>query len=212
MTQQNLDSLDAELKAGSITDEDYMQALVDEVIRLHPDIDAYEVDNMVRLQLKSLAVEEQYCADIEERQQNVEIGTTPAKKENDSGAKQDSNGDEKAAASQEENGSEARSESSEAESTSDAKKDGNEQSQETSESGDENSNKKDSSDTKSVDDADGNEESKSEGKDEDGDKSPEDNDGDKEDKSDSNDGQGGNECWWTWQIVPGWLTLGTKEN
>ena len=74
MTQENLDLLDGDLKAGNISEDEYMQILTDEVVRLHPEIDTYEIDNMVRLQLKSLAVDEQYCADNERTEEPKEIG------------------------------------------------------------------------------------------------------------------------------------------
>ena len=79
MTQENLDSLDSCLKAGNISEDEYMQILMDEVVRLHPEIDAYEIDNMVRLQLKSLAVDEQYCADNERTEEPKEIGQLESK-------------------------------------------------------------------------------------------------------------------------------------
>ena len=99
MTQENLDSLDGDLKAGNISEDEYMQILTDEVVRLHPEIDAYEIDNMVRLQLKSLAIDEQYCADNERTEEPKEIGQLESKDgscgggdadEKDAGAKEQS--------------------------------------------------------------------------------------------------------------------------
>lgn len=193
MTQENLDALDAELKAGSITDEDYMQALTDEVCKLHPDIDAYEVDNMVRMQLKTLAVDEQYHTNAEETPPVVEMGYAP----NDKGEKESAackNGEDEAAPA--DNSSDAQQMESDAEgSEADSEQAGSEQDESQSEDGDA--------------------ESSSSGQDEDGDKTPKDDKGDEEDQSSSDDNSsnddsngGGNQTWWTWQIVPGWLTLG----
>ena len=107
MTQENLDSLDGDLKAGNISEDEYMQILTDEVVRLHPEIDTYEIDNMVRLQLKSLAVDEQYCADNERTEEPKEIGQLESKDgscgrgdadDKDAGAKEQS-GDLKASSS-----------------------------------------------------------------------------------------------------------------
>ena len=58
MTEQELRNLDDELSNDMISEEDYCQQLRDEVSRLHPDIDQCDVDNMIRMQLRMMAIED----------------------------------------------------------------------------------------------------------------------------------------------------------
>lgn len=230
MTQENLDSLDGDLKAGNISEDEYMQTLTDEVVRLHPEIDAYEIDNMVRLQLKSLAVDEQYCADNERTEEPKEIGHLESKEgscgkgnadEKDAGAKEqsgdlkasssgneqqaasedDGNAQEKQAGEKQQSSSSENGESREADGSkgeeqrdqaaSDKSEDQESRSGQDSENSNEASSKQDSGDEESQQSQDN------------GNSQSQDND-----NGDSDSSSGRKDAWMTWQIVPGWLTLG----
>lgn len=230
MTQENLDSLDGDLKAGNISEDEYMQILTDEVVRLHPEIDAYEIDNMVRLQLKSLAVDEQYCADNERTEEPKEIGQLESKDsscggddadEKDAGAKEQSrdlkassSGNEQQVAfeddgnAQEKNAGEnqqsSSSENGESQEANDSK--GEEQRDQAASDKSENQESGSDQDSENSNEASseqesGNEESQR-SQDNGASQSQDDGNGD----SDSSSGR--KDAWMTWQIVPDWLTFG----
>lgn len=229
MTQENLDSLDGDLKAGNISEDEYMQILTDEVVRLHPEIDAYEIDNMVRLQLKSLAVDEQYCADNERTEEPKEIGYLESKEgscgrgdadEKDAGAKEqsgdlkasssgneqkaayedDGNAQEKQAGEKQQSSSSMNGESQEA----DGSKGKEQRNQATSdETGDQEH--KSGQDSENI-----NEESSKQDSSNEKSQQSRDNGNSKsqdDDNRDSDSSSGRKDPWMTWQIVPSWLTL-----
>ena len=230
MTQENLDSLDGDLKAGNISEDEYMQILMDEVVRLHPEIDAYEIDNMVRLQLKSLAVDEQYCADNERTEEPKEIGQLESKDgscgrgdadDKDAGAKEQSgdlkvssSGNEQQAASEDygnaqekkagENQQSSSSENGESQEANDSK--GEEQRDQAASDKSEDQESGSDQDSENSNEASSKQDDGNEGSQRSQDNSISRSQDD--DNGDSDSSNGRKDAWMTWQIVPDWLTLG----
>ena len=230
MTQENLDSLDGDLKAGNISEDEYMQILTDEVVRLHPEIDTYEIDNMIRLQLKSLAIDEQYCADNERTEEPKEIGQLESKDgscgrgdadDKDAGAKEQSgdlkvssSSNEQQAASEDdgnaqekkagENKQSSSSENGESQEANDSK--GEEQRDQAASDKSEDQVSESDQDSENSNEAsskqDGGNEESQRSQDNGANQSQDDGNGDSDSSNDRKD------AWMTWQIVPGWLTFG----
>lgn len=74
MTQRDIDELDARIFSGDMSDEEYYGTLRDEVSRLHPELDYTELENMLAIQLKTLAVDTQLSAGMFESEPPDEVG------------------------------------------------------------------------------------------------------------------------------------------
>lgn len=74
MTQRDIDELDARIFSGDMSDEEYYGTLRDEVSRLHPELDYTELENMLAIQLKMLAVDTQLSAGMFESEPPDEVG------------------------------------------------------------------------------------------------------------------------------------------
>ena len=74
MTQRDIDELDARIFSGDMSDEEYYGTLRDEVSRLHPELDYTELENMLAIQLKTLAVDTQFSAGMFESEPPDEVG------------------------------------------------------------------------------------------------------------------------------------------
>jgi len=74
MTQRDIDELDARICSGDMSDEEYYGTLRDEVSRFHPELDYTELENMLAIQLKTLAVDTQLSAGMFESEPPDETG------------------------------------------------------------------------------------------------------------------------------------------
>ena len=74
MTQRDIDELDARIFSGDMSDEEYYLTLRDEVSRLHPELDYAELENMLAIQLKTLAVDTRLSAGMFESEPPDEAG------------------------------------------------------------------------------------------------------------------------------------------
>ena len=74
MTQRDIDELDARIFSGDMSDEEYYLTLRDEVSRLHPELDYAELENMLAIQLKTLAVDTRLSAGVFESEPPDEAG------------------------------------------------------------------------------------------------------------------------------------------
>ena len=74
MTQRDIDELDVRIFSGDMSDEEYYGTLRDEVTRLHPELDYTELENMLAIQLKTLAVDTQLSAGMFESEPPDEAG------------------------------------------------------------------------------------------------------------------------------------------
>ena len=63
MTLEELHNYDSQLANGEICDYDYDTILKDEIARIHPEIPSIDIDNMIRQQMRTLAVEETVAYD-----------------------------------------------------------------------------------------------------------------------------------------------------
>ena len=207
MTREELAILDNDLKEGVLLSDEYMQILRDEVGRIHPEIELYEIENMIKTQLRVNALEDALSDRIREHKSNTEPGFVPLHDGN-----LNSNCGEEIVSSDDESKN-----SSSAQSSMNAEKSqGDKKSAESNqESGKDSSNSKSSGDdskteekqNSSGDPSDKKDESSSdeksnEGKDEKTDESNDDN------KNGKGSGGGGREMWMTYQVVPGWVTFG----
>ena len=207
MTREELAILDNDLKEGVLLSSEYMQILRDEVGRIHPEIELYEIENMIKTQLRVNALEDALSDGIREHKSNPERGFVPLHDENPN-----SNCGEETASSDDESKN-----SSLAQGSMNAEKSqGDKKSAESNqESGKDSSNSKSSSDDSKTEekqnssgdpsdkkDERSSDEKSNEGKDE---KTDESNDGNKNGKG---SGGGGREMWMTYQVVPGWVTFG----
>ena len=199
--------LDNDLKEGVLLSDEYMQILRDEVGRIHPEIELYEIENMIKTQLRVNALEDALSDRIREHKSNTEPGFVPLHDGNPN-----SNFGEEIASSDDEskNGSSAQGSMNAEKSQGDKKS-----AESNQESGKDSSNSKSSGDdskteekqNSSGDPSDKKDESSSdeksnEGKDEKTDESNDDN------KNGKGSGGGGREMWMTYQVVPGWVTFG----
>ena len=207
MTREELAILDSDLKEGVLLSGEYMQILRDEVGRIHPEIELYEIENMIKTQLRVNALEDALSDEICEHKSNQEPGFVPLHDGNPN-----SNFGEEIASSDDEskNGSSAQGSMNAEKSQGDKKS-----AESNQESGKDSSNSKSSSDDSKTEekqnssgdpsdkkDERSSDEKSNEGKDE---KTDESNDGNKNGKG---SGGGGREMWMTYQVVPGWVTFG----
>ena len=207
MTREELAILDNDLKEGVLLSDEYMQILRDEVGRIHPEIELYEIENMIKTQLRVNALEDALSDGIREHKSNTEPGFVPLHDGNPN-----SNFGEEIASSDDEskNGSSAQGSMNAEKSQGDKKS-----AESNQESGKDSSNSKSSGDdskteekqNSSGDPSDKKDESSSdeksnEGKDEKTDESNDDN------KNGKGSGGGSGEMWMTYQVVPGWVTFG----
>lgn len=207
MTREELAILDNDLKEGVLLSSEYMQILRDEVERIHPEIELYEIENMIKTQLRVNSLEDDLSDGIREHKSNPEPGFVPLHDGNPN-----SNCGEEIASSDDEskNGISAQG------SVNAEKSQGDKKSAESNqESGKDSSNSKSSGDdskteekqNSSVDPSDkkdesGSDEKSNDGKDEKTDESNDDN------KNGKGSGGGSREMWMTYQVVPGWVTFG----
>ena len=219
MTREELAILDNDLKEGVLLSDEYMQILRDEVGRIHPEIELYEIENMIKTQLRVNALEDALSDGIREHKSNTEPGFVPLhdgnpnsncgeeiassddESKNSSSAQGSMNaektqGDHQSAESNQESGED----SSNSKSSSDDSKTEEKQnsSGDPSEKQDDKNGEK-QNDAKSQDNSDKKDES---GSDEKTDKSNDDN------KNGKGSGGGSREMWMTYQVVPGWVTFG----
>ena len=63
MTEQELRQLDHSLSSGEISEDEYLATLRDEVARIHHDYEPIDIDNMFKMQLRILALDEELSED-----------------------------------------------------------------------------------------------------------------------------------------------------
>lgn len=63
MTEKELRDLDVEFDSGAMPEDEYLGILRNEVSRLHPEYEQLDVDNMFKMQLRILALEDELAED-----------------------------------------------------------------------------------------------------------------------------------------------------
>ena len=63
MTDNELRALDGELESGAMSEDEYLDTLRNEVSRLHPNYEQLDIDNMFKMQLRILALEDELAED-----------------------------------------------------------------------------------------------------------------------------------------------------
>lgn len=196
MTLEELHNYDSQLANGEICDYDYDTILKDEIARIHPEIPSIDIDNMIRQQMRTLAVEETVAYDnnsvriterVDNRVDKEAVGT-------------DGNENENAVNATESNGAASITQIKPDESLC---KDNNG----TPDKGKNSENNGDEGKGELRDN--GNGSGKDSGEEEDEDKLNSQNNNDDKSKDKNNKGgEDSNRFWMTYQIVPYWLTVG----
>lgn len=227
MTREELTILDNDLKEGVLSNDEYIQILRDEVGRIHSEIELYEIENMIKTQLRVNVLEDALSDGIREHKSNLEPGFVPlhdgnpnlnCREETASSNDESKNsisaqgsmnaeksqGDQKSVESNQESGKDSSNSKS---SGDDSKTEENQNSSgDPSDKQDDNNSEK-QNDSKSQDNSDKKDENSSDEKSNDSkdEKTDESNDDNKNRKG---SGGCGREMWMTYQVVPGWVTFG----
>ena len=227
MTREELAILDNDLKEGVLLSDEYMQILRDEVGRIHPEIELYEIENMIKTQLRVNALEDDLSDGIREHKSNPEprfvplhdgnpnsncgeeIASSDDESKNGISAQgsvnaEKSQGDKKSAESNQESGKDSSNSKSSGDDSKTEEKP-NSSGDPSDKQDDKNGEKQ--NDSKSQDHSDKKDDSSSDEKSNDSkdEKTDESNDDNKNGKG---SGGGGREMWMTYQVVPGWVTFG----
>ena len=199
--------LDNDLKEGVLLSSEYMQILRDEVGRIHPEIELYEIENMIKTQLRVNALEDALSDGIREHKSNPEPGFVPLHDGNPNSncveeiASSDDESKNSSSAQSSINAEKSQVDKKSAESNQESGKDSSisKSSGDDSKTEEKQNSSGDPSDKKDESSSD---EKSNEGKDEKTDETNDDN------KNEKGSGGGRREMWMTYQVVPGWVTFG----
>jgi len=193
MSEQDLRDLDKELADGMISEDDYMSHLRDEVLALHSEYDETAVSNMIKMQLRSLAIEEDLVEDLKRIETHDFYRIHPVRQDrNDcsTGAKSQSMTSKELEAHEEEKNIGQQPLKPQAQNNS---KEGQKQNQSQHQC---QSQQKESQEQDKTNSDDCNNRCSSKG----------------ENDKNQNSGGGSNRWWMTWQIVPEWAIFGQESN